>query len=81
MTVMDRPRNKTLTCMCGGTMVQKVDTVTRVVRGQEIRIHKAPFYECLSCGEREFDLSAKIADITVSAYKLGKHDVVWAERE
>jgi YgiT-type zinc finger domain-containing protein len=79
MTVIDRPRNDTITCMCGGVMVHKVDTITRVIRGQKVRIHNAPFYECLTCGEREFDLSSRISSIAVEAYRRGVYDVNWED--
>jgi len=71
----------TVTCMCGGVMVRKVDTITRVIRGKEIRIHNAPYYECLACGEIEFDLNDRISSITVEAYRDGKTDVVWVPQE
>lgn len=68
-------------CVCGGEMTFKVATITRVIRGEEIRIHKVPHYECSSCGELVFDISTKIASIAVDAYKRGIRDVFYGTNE
>lgn len=81
MTTINRPHEKTITCMCGGTMDRKIGTITKIIRNEEIRIHHAPFYECRVCGEIEFELSARISSIAVDAYKNGIRDVVWNQDE
>lgn len=79
MTVMDKSRNKTCTCDCGGVMVHKIGTISRVILGRQIRIHNAPFYQCLTCDEIVFDLSASISSILAAAYKAGETDIDFEE--
>ena len=67
----------TLTCMCGDMMLQKVGTATSMIRGKEIKIHQAPYYECCSCGEIEFDVADRISSMVVDTFQKGESNVTW----
>lgn len=71
--------NRTHACQCGGRMTHQHGTVVRVIRGKEIRIHQAPFYQCSKCGEIEFDLSSRISSIAVKAYRDGTTDIIYSK--
>lgn len=65
-------------CICGcGSMVEKVGTITKNIRGKQISIHNVPFYECPSCGEREFDINTRLSSLFAEAYRTGAEDVLY----
>lgn len=79
MMIGKSKKSSQCTCGCGSTMLFKKGTLTRTVRSREIRIHKAPYYECVGCGEIEYDLSDNITTVFVKAYCDGVSEVDYDE--
>jgi len=68
---------KTTHCVCGGEMNYTEGTITRVVKGQQIKVHNVPFYECPVCGEQAFDIKLRLSSLVANAYKKGTTDVIY----
>ncbi|WP_083516126.1 YgiT-type zinc finger protein [Alicyclobacillus sendaiensis] len=75
MTMACHINGGSMICMCGKIMDCTKGTVTRVIKGQPIRILNAPYYQCPQCGEIEFDLSSRISSIAVDAYRRNLSEV------
>lgn len=75
--VTEKMSNISSECICGSNMISKKDTLVRVVRGREIRLHGIRFNQCISCGTISYNIKDNVAGKIAEAYKNNVTDIIF----